>query len=196
MPAPTMWDGQWLEDEGLKKWATPRQLDYIEATVRLGSLRKAAAELGINNSTISKALTSLRDYAARRGHAPGHFSDGTAPGYRMGKVTIQRARTGDGSSVVERVWERQHPDDDLRERLFLARVEGLKDDLPRVLPLSAPVCSDDELLTVYPQGDPHAGLYAWSEEVGEGFDLAAFERINIAATDQLVASAPPSPKPC
>jgi hypothetical protein len=45
---------------------------------------------------------------------------------------------------------------------------------------------------VYPFGDPHCGLYAWEEETGNKFDLAEFERINLAAVDRLVASTPAS----
>ncbi len=35
-------------------------------------------------SVVSEALKCARERAAAKGHAPGHFNDGTAPGYRMG----------------------------------------------------------------------------------------------------------------
>jgi hypothetical protein len=50
----------------------------------------------------------------------------------------------------------------------------------------------DNLLTVYPMGDPHSGMYAWHEETGEDFDLAIAERDLFGAVDHLVDQAPPS----
>jgi hypothetical protein len=171
MPAPTWRDGEWLKDPKLKEFATPRQCAFIDAVLRLGTMGAAAEEFGVRTSVISEALKCARERAAVRGHAPGHFNDGVAPGYRMGKVTVQRARTKDGDSVVERVWERQHPDQGQREAAFMARVEGLRDELPRSEPIDAPACCDADLLTIYPEGDGHAGLYAWAAEVRNGFDL-------------------------
>lgn len=193
MPAPTWRDGaEWLKDPNLWEHATPRQRVYIEAVKRIGTMGGAASELQVRTSVVSEGLKCARERAAAMGHAPGHFEDGVAPGYRMGKVTVQRARSEDGSSRVERVWERQHPEDERRRELFLASVQALKEDLPRAEPLEAPERCNDDLITVYPQGDPHGGLYAWAAEVGEGFDLAEFERVNLAAIDHLVSSAPPA----
>ncbi len=69
---------------------------------------------------------------------------------------------------------------------------GLLDGLEPIAPLSGPDYTDDDLLTVYPQGDPHAGLYAWKDETGQAFDLVEYERVTKAAIDRLVASAAPS----
>jgi len=87
-------------------------------------------------------------------------------------------------------WLKSSEDADRREALFLARVEGLKDDLPKVLPILAPVSCDADLLTIYPEGDAHAGLYAWAQETRSAFDLNEYERVNNSATDALVAAAP------
>lgn len=172
-------------DPALKEFTTPHRCVQIDAINEAGSVDVGCEKLGINSRTFRRWLCEIKVRAARLGHAPGHFDSGVAPGYRMGKVTIQR--TPDG---VERVWERQHPDAEQQEAVFQAAIQGLRDDLPRAEPIAAPAVANGDLLTVYPQGDPHAGLYAWSEEVGEGFDLVEFERINVAAIDQLVASAP------
>jgi hypothetical protein len=193
MPAPTMWDGQWLEDEGLAQWATPTQLKYREATIRLGSMRAAAREFKVNFTAVSDSLKALRSYAARRGHAPGHFNDGTAPGYRMGKVTVQRARTRDGDSVVERVWERQHPDHQRSEedlRSFVGGLVGALGELPQLAPPPKHVAAD--LLAVYAFGDPHFGMKASAQSAGESFDLAECDRITRAGVDRLVSATAPA----
>lgn len=169
------------------EWATPTQAKYLAAVEEHGSMAKAAAALGVAKNAVWESIDRYRKEAARRGHAPGHWEGGIAPGYHMGKVTVQRGPDG-----VERTWERQHPDAvAMQERLEALR-EVMLADLPRVAPSPAPVYADDDLLTVYPQGDPHAGLYAWKDETGQAFDLVEYERVTKAAIDRLVASAAPS----
>lgn len=51
---------------------------------------------------------------------------------------------------------------------------------------------NDDLLAVYPMGDPHLGMLAWSDEVGEDFDLKIAERHLYSAVDHLVGLAPAS----
>ncbi len=51
---------------------------------------------------------------------------------------------------------------------------------------------DKDLLSFYPVGDSHAGLYSWMEETGSHFDLEEFERIQKKAIDELVKSTPNS----
>lgn len=186
--------GRWLvaltfipETDDRPEWATETQWRAAKAVEEHGSIRKAAAALGVSQNAIWEPFDRYKKAAALHGHAPGHFNDGTAPGYRMGKVTVQRGPNG-----VERVWERQHPDAEAQAERLQAIRDGLLDSLQPLEPLAPPDYTDDDLLTVYPQGDPHAGLYAWKDETGEAFDLVEYERVTKAAIDRLVASAAPS----
>ena len=88
----------------------PSLLDYcrndnqravIQALIKHGGhQRDAAEELGKKSkSSISEVLSTIKRQAARKGYAPGHWKDGVAAGYQMGKVTAQRGPKG-----VERVW--------------------------------------------------------------------------------------------
>ena len=176
-----------MADPKLKQWATERQSELIDAVIEHGSHGKAAAALGCHKSVIGKAIKAVEVKAAREGYAPGHFSAGVAPGYAMGKVTIQRSAAG-----VERVWERQHPDRDVIAEHLAAMREAFCEDLPAYAPVPGPTNCLEDLITIYPIGDPHAGLYAWEEETGAAFDLEEFERVQCAAIDRLVASTPPS----
>ena len=162
-------------------WATDTQWRAAEAVREHGSVRKAAEALGLGKSTVGEAADRYHKEAARHGHAPGHFNDGVAPGYRMGKVTVQRGPNG-----VERVWERQSPDAEAQAERLLAIKAALLEGLEPLKPLAPPAHTDDDLLTVYPQGDPHAGLYSWKDETGQAFDLAEYERVMKAAIDRLV----------
>ena len=176
-----------IEDGEYPDWVTPTQVRYLEAVKEHGSAKAAEKALGLSHDCVGKSLRAYTREAARRGHAPGHFENGVAPGYKMGKVTVQR-----GPGGVERTWERMSPDAEAEAERLEAIKAALLEGLQPIAPLAAPGYTDDDLLTVYPQGDPHAGLYAWKDETGQAFDLVEYERVTKAAIDRLVASAAPS----
>lgn len=174
-------------DPKLREYATEAQAKYIDAIEKHGSQRKAAKALGVTKSSVDGAVERLKKTAARQGYAPGHFENGVAPGFQMGKVTVQRG--ADGS--VERTWERQSPDDARREEMLREFAESLGERVKGLAPVTKPPKhADQDLLCVYPLGDPHFGLHAWWQDAGEDFDLKKAEALTCGAVDRLVASAP------
>jgi hypothetical protein len=105
-------------------WATETQWRAVKAVEEHGSTRKAAAALGVAGNSIWEPLNRYKKEAARRGNAPGHFNDGVAPGFVMGKITIQR-----GPGGVERVWERQSPDAETQAEQLKAIRDALLEGL-------------------------------------------------------------------
>lgn len=176
-------------DAKLYEFATPRQLEFLAAIEQHGSANAANAALGLAGDVVGKSMRRLKAYAARQGHAPGHFESGTAPGYLMGKVTVQRA--GDGT--VERTWERQSPDANgalvALEAAISSILADAKGKIPKVDP---PNVYDADILTVIPVGDPHFGLLTWAQEVGDNFDLTIAERMTFDAVDRLCSLTPSS----
>jgi hypothetical protein len=138
------------------------------------------------------ARGALRDrlaHAARKGQAPGHFENGVATGYLMGKVTIQRGPTGE----VERVWERQSPEAGDAQAALQAFVRELCEPIKGLAPLTPPPeHSSDHLLSIYPIGDQHHGMYAEAEQTGEEYNTAISAERLTTSIDYLCATAPPS----
>lgn len=172
-------------DPKLIDFATPRQSQYVEASNRLGSMRAAAIELKVAKTTLQQDMARLKAHAARQGYAPGHFVDGVAPGYSMGKVTVQRGPNG-----VERVWERQHPDERNWMTAIEATIEEARATLPRVKPTAAPGHVDSKLCNLFTLTDAHIGALAWAREGGADWDLAIAEETLIGAFRHMVAAAP------
>jgi len=168
----------------LRDFATPREIEYLDAIEKHGSQRAAAAALGVARTSLQDALKNLGARAAKNGYAPGHFDAGVAPGYRMGKVTIQRGPDG-----VERVWERQHPADEKAAALLDAIRESTA-ELPRLAPLPAPAGTLSHLLNLYVFTDYHLGMRAWAEEGGADWNLEIAEALIIRAFEHMVAAAP------
>src|SRR6185312_10350779 len=174
-------------DPGLFDYCTPRQREVLDALIACDGNGPAASEkLGVFRTYPSDCLRALKAKAARRGYAPGHFEHGIAPGFLMGKVTVQRA--GDGT--VERTWERQLPDQERLLEALQAAVEGMRGEIAPVAPIRAPAASRADLLTLYTFTDYHVGMLAWNKEGGDDWDLSIAEDMGTKAMAALVAGSP------
>lgn len=168
---------------------TPRKPDdfyreVVEHRSRFASTAEAAIDKGCSRQTLDSQLRE----ASLRGLAPGHFNSGTAPGYLMGKVTVQRGADG----AVERTWERQSPDRQAAIEALQATVEAMAGEIVPVAPIDAPAASQANLLTLYTFTDYHVGMLAWNREGGDDWDLAIAEDLGVRAMAALTAGAPAS----
>jgi len=171
----------------LLEWATPTQARYLEAVNEHGSGRAAAKILGVSKSVVNDALLTLKSRAALDGYSPEHgLHHATAPGQRLkGTSTLYK----DGVPVVQ--WVKTCPDNDRAEQIMrdfaLDLAQGFK-GLSRIT--KPPKSVADDLMCVYPCGDPHFGMHAWWEDAGEDFDLKIAEELTNGAVDRLIAAAP------
>jgi hypothetical protein len=157
----------------------------VEAFAETGNKQKAADMLGWNVNTLKHRLK----IAAQRGFAPGHFNSGAAPGFQIGKVTIQRNASGE----IERTWERQSPADAEREEHLRRFIEELCEPIKGLSPLMpTPALDESKLLSVYPIGDQHHGMYAEAEQTGVEYNTDISARSLTTSVDFLCASAPNS----
>ena len=112
---------------------------------------------------------SLDKRSASRAWAPHLDADAVPPGYRVRGVSVLR----DADGHVKLSWHKttKEPDDPYETARQIA--EGLADGggLRELPPIAPPDRRCDDLLSVFPLGDPHIGLYCWAEECGESFDL-------------------------
>jgi hypothetical protein len=161
---------------------TDAQREAIEAVQEHGDNSSAARALGISRSAIRDRLNS----AARKGYAPGHFEHGTAPGYAMGKVTIQRGPSGE----VERTWERQSPEGEATRQAIQDAIEALKSDNVRAEPIAPPMQTMADLCNLYTFTDYHLGCLAWHREGGQDWDLRIAERTIDSAMTAMIRQSP------
>jgi hypothetical protein len=114
--------------------------------------------------------------------------DKAIPGFALKRISTLYGR--ENEKLLE--WQIQSPDDVARFDAAKAFIEGLASAIPPGPLVAAPDHCDEDLLSLYPLGDPHFGMRAHAPEAGENFDLKIAEQITKAAIDRLVASAPPS----
>jgi len=175
----------------------PKLLDYcntdhqraiLSRLIETGSGKQVADELGLHRSLPDSIYRRVKKRAAREGYAPGHFSSGAAPGFHVGKVTIQRNAYGQ----VERTWERQSPEAESLQEALTAAFEGIRGEIAPCAPVRAPSASLAALMTLYTFTDYHLGMLAWHREGGADWDTQIAEETGIRAMGALVDSAPAS----
>ncbi len=179
-----------MVDEKLKQYATPRQLEIMEAIEREGSQRKAAEALGIARGTIFNAIKAVTRRAAKSGHSPEHSMTRTVPdGFLVKGVSTMYKEDG----TIAAQWVKSAIDRDRQEAIMREAFDAMAADLPKVAPRPAPNEGfDTSLMSCYPIGDAHIGMYSWGEETGEDWDLKIAERLHCTAMAHLVESAPRS----
>ncbi|WP_461522117.1 metallophosphoesterase family protein [Porticoccus sp.] len=184
MPAPLRIDPQLVE------FASDPQRTKLEAVIETGSVRKAAVLLGINKSSVAEAIQAVQRKAAAKGFAPDYdMTHPVADGFLVkGTSTLYR---DDGSIGAQ--WVKTRVDDVERQRLLQEACEASAEQFKGIVaPIAKPKERNSDLMTVYPMGDPHIGMYSWSLETGHDFDCDIAERDLTNAVAQLVNDAPAS----
>lgn len=175
-------------DARLEEFANPLQLEYIRAVNHHGSGSKAAKSLGVAKTTVNDAIERVKREAARQGYSPAHDMTRPVPdGFKVARVSTNYNEKGE----VAQQWVIGMPDKARQEELFRMFVETLAEDVKPLKKLAfKPREVDEDLMCVFPMGDPHFGMYSWWQDAGEDFDLKIAEDLTCGAIDRLVASAP------
>ena len=136
-----------------------------------------AKELGINTSAVVSRIKTL-ERAHVFPHPSGHAVQGVSTLYDTdGNISVQWVK----SRAAERTPEQW--------------AEHVRDALADVNPIGVFKCPNQvnkDLLTVYPVGDHHVAMYAWSEEVGNDYDIKIADKLLTSAVTHLVDVSPQS----
>jgi Calcineurin-like phosphoesterase. len=181
------------EYERLSRYCnSPEQEQRLKNYYDLGTHRKAADAEGVSKNAIYQTMSVLRTRASRAGDTPDADAAGHAPaGFSVkGKSTLYDK---DGNIKVQ--WVKTQEDREKRHEALLDELQVASERV-KGLSLLTPVPEelDEELLAIYPYGDPHMGMYAWHGDSEEDFDLSMAVNLMVEATTSLVQSAPPSKK--
>lgn len=168
---------------------TDRQREILDAVILHGSQRKAAEALGVARNTVDECVKRVEGYAAVKGYSPQHDMTRTVPDAYVVKG-VSTYYDADGNPRGQ--WVKSSLDNEKLGEAVKAMVQSMIEHIKPAPATPAPEHVTDELLCVYPLGDPHFGLYSWGEETGDDFSLEEAERVTKGAIDWLVNSAPPS----
>jgi UDP-2,3-diacylglucosamine pyrophosphatase LpxH len=164
-----------------------------------GNLSAAARKLNIPRATFKGRLefasrrgitSSTQAIEALHGWSPDHDMTHTVPSPMVLRGT---STLYDEDGKVRLQWVKTKLDDLRAEAAIRAYVTAMTAEIEGLSPLvDAPEHVMDDLLAVYPIGDPHIGMYAWQQEAGDDFDLDIARHLTFGAVDRLVSSMPPA----
>lgn len=181
--------------------------EAVAALAATGTQLAAATSLGLSRGAYCNRLRRAAERGLMLSSAP------AMPGYRISQVTDgpsgrsvqQKPEHGDpfalppghkisgistlvdasGDKIVEWIKTRE-------ERTAADYVQIIKDGFSgfegSAKPILAPTIANDDLLTLSPCGDFHAGMFSWGKDTGVDWDLKISERVIGQAVDNLVAA--------
>lgn len=175
----------------IKYCKTDSQRKHIQAIIDNGSQRRACAALGIARGAMYDTIKRVKAYAAKAGYSPEHDMTHTVPdGFMVKGVSTLYKQDG----TVAQQWVKSSSDGARQFELMREAIKALCEDVERIhprLPVEySGIDVSDDLMAVYPLGDPHIGLLSWGEECGQDWDLKIAEQNFIGVFDRLVKTAP------
>lgn len=168
---------------------TEQMQEAVDAVAKAGTILGASKELGIPRATLQNRLSRAKAFGI-------YPSDGRTYHLPQGHYLKGVSSLVDAEGNVRQQWVKSDHDKERRHRLYLETIEVLCRDVKRTTPIKPPKSSQQNLMTLYPMGDPHFGMYAWAAETGADFDLDIAERDLYTAVDYLVQQSPPSRRAC
>jgi hypothetical protein len=155
-----------------------------------GNLTKAATLAKMKYGSFRDVIKRVELKALKAGFAPEHDMTKTCPsGYRVkGTSTLY---DDEGNPKIQ--WVKTEVDNEQRQRMMEEAIKAMCDDMPTIKPvlLDRHLVINQDLMSIYPLGDPHIGMLAWAEETGQDWDLKISTEKMCGVFDRLVNASPP-----
>ena len=156
-----------------------------EAILEGLTIPEIAKKFDVNERSITRRKARI----VRQGWSPQHDMIHESPdGYVVKGVSTLYNSEGNVSAQ----WVKTKQDADAQLRIIKDTIDSWVDDLPKVKKTKKTKKSYDDILSVYPLGDPHIGMFSWYKETGDHWDLKEAEKVFTQIFDRVIKSAPPS----
>lgn len=172
---------------------TERYRHFRRQSVSAPDARKLVAEeLGLTPDVVKGIVEKKAFTPEAATHRPGVAARQNYATYATSTLYRVTGQNEEGEEqrevVLQWVKEARNNERAIAQEMIAAMAE----ELPKVSvkPLGKHSYRDD-VLAVYPMGDPHFGMFSWAEETGEDFDLKIAERNLCDAVARLVDTVPP-----
>jgi hypothetical protein len=175
-------------DERLLEFAeTDAQRQAIQAVLDCGTQKRAAKQLGIQQSSLSNRIKRAKAFAAQRGYAPEFdLKRPCAENFLIDRASNYYNASGELTAQ----WVVSKPDRQRQAVAMKLAIEELKQDIRKVAPAKPPKATVEDLLNLYVISDAHIGMLAHHEETGVNWDTKIAEQEFDIGVSNLVYSSP------
>lgn len=175
-------------DNTVYSYATLRQKEIIDAINNSdGNQTQVAKELKISHQSISAALNSAINRAAKQGYSPEHDMRHSVPDGFMLKGT-STLYDSDGNTKIQ--WVKSTIDQQRQGEIIQQAIQAATQAMPRLKPISYKGQANSELLNQFTITDYHIGMLAWKEEGGDNWSNVIAENTLIGAFSHMIANSP------
>ena len=172
----------------LDKYCTDRQLEYLEAYRKHGSLKKVAVEFGVDKEAVRKSLHAVRKKAVLHNDSPEipHISPAAPDPMVTKRLSIHRSKDGEYSG-----WHIMEPDKQAAANAVREAIEAACEGIRPIPKVPSPAGRlNESMLTLYTITDFHLGMYAWHEEAGDDWDVNIAMQVLMNAIREMICNSP------
>lgn len=176
--------------KALREFCSSRkERQILEAKIKTGTSKEASKLLNIPRRTVDDNLKRIENRAVERGYSPDHdMTKPTAPGFAVNGISTLY----DDDGNIKQQWVKTKAKHQDQLEALTEFVDVLCQDIKPTKPIKKPKLKTNDLLTVYPFGDPHIGLATYFSETGEDYTLDKAELLFTTAMERAVEKAPAS----
>ena len=174
-----------MDYSSLKEWASPRQLEILEALILTKTKAQAAKKLKLSEGTVYSCIRRVQAKAAKQGYSPEHDMTHTAPDTHIVKGVSSYY---DDKGNLSRQWVKTDLKKGAELEAIKAFAQGLAEDLTgKHTVITKPINTNTDLMSCYVIGDHHLGMLAHAAITGgEDYNIDKAESLLVEAFDKLI----------
>lgn len=177
--------------DSLREWATPRQLEFIDAVQLHGSAQAASKSFGIHKDGVRKSLIRLQKRAVVQGWSPKHGMVRTVPEPFIvkGQSVLDKVDLVTGERRMLLQWTKTNIDQQKYLQLIKDAIAAFTEDVAPIT-AAAPVGNrETDIIPWINIGDAHLGMMAEESQSNCKFNMLIAERELCAGISTLIDEA-------
>ena len=176
-------------DRNLRKYATDIQWDEYCLYCEHKSYTQVAKILNKDRTNIRRSINALISKAAKKGYSPDHDMTHAVPdGYIAKGISTYYNQAGE----VTGQWVKSASDRERQVEILIERLEQGSSNFTPFLPTEINHETDENLLSLLTITDFHLGMYSWSDETGDDWDVAIARDVFLNSINDMISACPKS----
>jgi hypothetical protein len=176
-------------DHNLKKYATDIQWDEYCLYCEHKSYTQVAKILNKDRTNIRRSINALISKAAKQGYSPDHDMTHAVPDGYIAKG-ISTYYNADG--IVTGQWVKSASDKERNIQILIDRLEQGSLNYKPFKPTPYKEITDENMLSLLTITDFHLGMYSWSDETGDDWDVAIARDVFLNSINDMISACPKS----